>query len=451
MNILAFRKSKKIEPSAAEHLVVGLDARADFVQKIAAQTASVGKEAAALNGVIDDTVTANTARVAEFEQLASGIHQLVTANSSIGEAVAQSQSSATLARETVERVGLGVEGAITTLRAVAKAAEDITLIATQTRLVAFNASVEAKRAGEAGRGFGVVAEAVKDLAQKVEKSSKSIMGTVQELDQRIEALAAELRDTGSANANSRNSFHGAFSEVQARVASIAEAAQANGAQFAQVMESVGTMQRAMHKSTETLGLAKKNVDGFLGLSENMIELVAESGFETEDTPYIRAVMEAAAEISALFQAAVRDGTISMAQLFDVQYRPVAGSNPVQYMTHFVSLTDRLLPAIQERLLELTPKIVFSAAVDRNGFLPTHNKKFSQPQGRDPVWNAANCRNRRIFNDRTGLSAGRNQRPFLLQTYRRDMGGGNFVLMKDLSAPIVVDGKHWGGLRLAYQF
>ena len=49
------------------------------------------------------------------------------------------------------------------------------------------------------------------------------------------------------------------------------------------------------------------------------------------------------------------------------------------------------------------------------------------------------------------AAGRNERRFLLQTYRRDMGGGQRVLMKDLSAPITVQGRHWGGLRLAYSF
>ena len=32
-----------------------------------------------------------------------------------------------------------------------------------------------------------------------------------------------------------------------------------------------------------------------------------------------------------------------------------------------------------------------------------------------------------------------------------MGGGNFVVMKEVAAPIVVDGRHWGGLRLAYRF
>lgn len=121
------------------------------------------------------------------------------------------------------------------------------------------------------------------------------------------------------------------------------------------------------------------------------------------------------------------------------------------MAPFTALTDRLLPDVQEPALELDPRIVFCAAVDRNGYLPTHNLKYSHPQGDDPVWNAANCRNRRIFDDRVGLRAGQSKDPFLIQVYRRDMGGGNFALMKDLSAPISVRGRHWGGLRLAYRF
>lgn len=92
--------------------------------------------------------------------------------------------------------------------------------------------------------------------------------------------------------------------------------------------------------------------------------------------------------------------------------------------------------------------VFCAPTDVNGYLPTHNSKFSKTQGADPVWNAANCRNRRMFNDRVGLGAGKNRKPFLVQTYMRDMGD-TFVPMVDVSAPILVKDRHWGGLRLAY--
>ena len=103
------------------------------------------------------------------------------------------------------------------------------------------------------------------------------------------------------------------------------------------------------------------------------------------------------------------------------------------------------------MLSLSPKVVFCIAADRNGYIATHNKKYCHPQRGDVAWDTANSRYRRVFNDRTGLASARNQRPFLLQTYRRDMGGGNFVVMKEAAAPITVAGRHWGGLRLAFHF
>ena len=66
-----------------------------------------------------------------------------------------------------------------------------------------------------------------------------------------------------------------------------------------------------------------------------------------------------------------------------------------------------------------------------------------------MWNAANSRHRRIFNDKTGLASARNHKPFLIQTYRRNMGDGQSQVMAEVSAPIVVGGQHWGGLRLGY--
>jgi methyl-accepting chemotaxis protein len=87
--------------------------------------------------------------------------------------------------------------------------------------------------------------------------------------------------------------------------------------------------------------------------------------------------------------------------------------------------------------------------DRNGYAPTHNTKFSQPQGKDPVWNAAHCRNRRIFSDPTGMAAARNMEKLWPQVYRRDMGGGNITVMMDVSSPINCKGRHWGAIRLGY--
>jgi methyl-accepting chemotaxis protein len=65
-----------------------------------------------------------------------------------------------------------------------------------------------------------------------------------------------------------------------------------------------------------------------------------------------------------------------------------------------------------------------------------------------LWNTANCRNRRIFEDRAGLASGRVVRPYLIQNYPRNMGDRT-VMMWEIDAPIRVFGKHWGGLRTAY--
>ena len=167
--------------------------------------------------------------------------------------------------------------------------------------------------------------------------------------------------------------------------------------------------------------------------------------------FIEAAQRTAALIGKRFEQALARGEITEAALFDAHYAPIAGSDPQQFMTQFTAFTDRVLPELQEPILALDERVAFCAAVDIRGYLPTHNRKFSQPQRQgDTVWNAANCRNRRLFNDRTGLAAATHTKPFLVQTYRRDMGGGAFAMMKDASAPIFVHGRHWGGLRLAYK-
>jgi len=95
--------------------------------------------------------------------------------------------------------------------------------------------------------------------------------------------------------------------------------------------------------------------------------------------------------------------------------------------------------------------VFCAAVDRNGYLPTHNQCYSKPQRpNDPIWNMANARNRRIFDDRAGLLAAHNKMPGFVQTYERDMGGGVVVFLKEIDSPIIIADRLWGNLRLSYK-
>ncbi|HUN93501.1 MAG TPA: methyl-accepting chemotaxis protein [Burkholderiaceae bacterium] len=421
-----------------------------IMRDLALQATGLAREAAEIRGSVEDVAAVARAEVDAFERLGGEIGEMIDANAAIAASVAASKLSAQAAHAAVERVAADVTGALDSLRAVAEVADEITRIALQTRLVAFNAAVEAKHAGEAGRGFAVVAEAVKDLSQKVEASSKTIGRTVLQLDQRIGELARNIRESGVLG-DGQPTFHRAFGDVVDATAAIGAATERNQEKCGATRASLDDLQRQVDGTRRALEDARNRTESFLSASEFLIQMSADCGASTADSPFIDKVVAAAAEVSQLFERAVADGAISLEDLFDTDYRPVSGTQPQQHMTKFVALTDRVLPPIQEAMLSFSDKVVFCAAVDRNGYLPTHNRKFSKTPGADPVWNAANCRNRRIFNDRTGLAAGQNQHRFLLQTYRRDMGGGTYKLMKDISAPIQVQGRHWGGLRIGYAY
>jgi len=176
-----------------------------------------------------------------------------------------------------------------------------------------------------------------------------------------------------------------------------------------------------------------------------------ASIRAENQEFVDRAVDAAAMIAVTLEQAVRDGKLTRDALFDADYVPIEGTNPQQFRTRSLDVLESLLPAIQEPLLAGDKRMVFCAAVDRNGYLPVHNRIYSKPQkADDAAWNTANCRNRRIFDDRAGLCAARSVRPFLIQSYPRDMGNGLVIMMREIDAPVRVFGKHWGGFRTAYK-
>ncbi|MEA2880078.1 MAG: methyl-accepting chemotaxis protein [Hyphomicrobiales bacterium] len=176
-----------------------------------------------------------------------------------------------------------------------------------------------------------------------------------------------------------------------------------------------------------------------------------AAIRAENQEFVDRAVDAAAMVSMAFEEAVSAGTLTREALFDTEYVPIDGSDPIQFRTRSLDVLEGLLPDIQEPLLADDKRMIFCAAVDRNGYLPVHNTIYSRPQKPGELaWNTANCRNRRIFDDRAGLSAARNVRPYLIQSYARDMGNGVVIMMREIDAPVRVFGKHWGGFRTAYK-
>ena len=344
---------------------------------------------------------------------------------------------------------------------VAAANAQIADIAVHVNILAINARIEAARAGDAGRGFAVVADAIKELSQKTSRAAETVTDQTTHLTQTFHALHTESQDVATdarAIMSAATATDDALMDIARSIRSSTEQTAVIARQAAQLDQAARDFVPAFDRLSELASQTGKGVSqaterstALIGRSESIVQAAALLGGTTNDTPFITFVQNAAKEISALWEKAIATGRITMTDLFDQSYNPIAGTDPQQFRTRHTTFTDQTLPAIQEPAMDIDPRVVFCAAVDQHGYLPTHNAKFSQPLSDDPIWNATHCRNRRIFDDRVGLKSGRSTAPFLLQVYRRDMGGGKFVMMKDVSAPIRVSGRHWGGLRLGYTF
>jgi methyl-accepting chemotaxis protein len=214
------------------------------------------------------------------------------------------------------------------------------------------------------------------------------------------------------------------------------------------LHSIGALKIRVSEITKAGAVAQ-----FEAPSAQLVETIEDRlwSIREENIEAITGALEAGSSLTRMFEDAVATGAVSMEDMFDTNYVEIGGTNPVQYRTKFLDWADRALPALQEAFLAKDKRMAFCAVVDRNGYLPVHNKIYSHPQRPgDVAWNTANSRNRRIFNDPAGLAAARNQRSYLIQSYARDMGGGNTVMMREIDVPIRIRGRHWGGFRTAYK-
>jgi len=435
------------------------------------------KEAKRVAGGSNQQHSAAEATMHAMEEMNVGINQ-VAENAELTAANAHAARELSMkgadivdrASTEIERIARSVEQSAQVVAALGERSQAISGIvrtihdiADQTNLLALNAAIEAARAGEQGRGFAVVADEVRKLAERTTAATAEIGAMIGAIQSETQTAIHSIRQ-GSAQARSGadlarqaaaslQQINSGAQETMEKIEAIASAIQqqsANGQNITghvqdilkMAVENNATAGRTLQEAgrLDTLALNLKEVGNVFKLGERGEQAMAVHG----RMPAI--AQKAAKDIGRLLEEAVKGGQIRLDDLFDHNYVPIPNTRPQKFTSKFDSLTDRIFPPVQEPILEGIAEVAYAGAVDLNGYFPTHNKRFSQPLTGDEKVDFVNNRTKRIFNDPVGKKCGAHEQAFLLQTYRRDTG----EVMHDLSAPIYVQGRHWGGFRLGYR-
>jgi methyl-accepting chemotaxis protein len=361
--------------------------------------------------------------------------------------------------ELVVQLGERMAGFASAMNQVQTVSSTIETIARKTNMLALNATIEAARAGDAGRSFAVVAAEVKKLAHDTRAATSQIASTIGELTREAGAVTTEIK-SGVERSRAAQSGFGQISDTVREVSEIVGMVDRQTEGIAHSTSMIQTsVDRVKAGLTEFAGDARDNGTELMSaqkrlahlemLSNTMLDTLANSGAEIDDTPFILKAQEACRQIQAAVERAIDAGEIDLEDVFDTNYRIVEGSNPVQYDTRFNDASDQHVRPILDRVKISDGRIIGSAIGDMNGYLPTHLSERSHPQGPDPVWNDAHCRNKRILIDDTTRNALASNRPATLGTYRMELGEKR-IPVKNVFVPLWIKGRRWGNYELAYR-
>ena len=359
----------------------------------------------------------------------------------------------------VETLSNHVTGFAAAMDQVKRCSLNIGDIAETTNILALNATIEAARAGEAGRTFAIVASEVKKLANDTRVATDEISQTIDALASEAEQVIVQIESGAKSSDDARSSIariedtiHGVarmFDEVDRQNDQIAQATDTISDHVASVKGVLEAFDEAAIENEGKLEAAHTRMEGLEMTANTMFDCIVQAGLSPADSLMVEKAMLAAEEVAQVAEKGLADGSLTMDALFDQNYRPIEGSNPPRYRTRLMDWAHEHWRPILDRTTESDKRITATACTDMKGYLPTHLTEHSRTPTGDLAYDTKHCRNGRILFDPIDQKAKRSNAPYMMAVYRQEGDGKVYRVVRNVYVPLVIGGKRWGDLELAY--
>ena len=448
-------------PEACGKVTVGCSDVAGIVQAVLDSSGVLRAEHVELQGTVRE-LEADQRKVAEASDEARILSARAIERLNMGTTQIQSSlQQITNLLDLVETLATHVTGFAAAMDQVKRCSQDIEQIAETTNILALNATIEAMRAGEAGRTFAVVANEVKTLAGETRKAADEISEVIETLGSEASTVIERIE----AGAKASNEAKSSVASIDATISGVSQLVEEVDQQNDQITRATGMMtehvdrvsnvlesyDRAANENEQRLETAHERIEELELTASEMFDRIVKAGLSPQDSDMVQQAQEFAREITQRAEEAIENGSLRMEQLFDQDYRLVPGTNPELYRTSLSDWADTNWRPVNDKVVAQGGGIMMCSQADLNGFLPTHLSDRSRKPTGDLAHDTKYCRNGRIMVANTDLLARASSGPYTMAVYRQEGDGKNYMVVRNVYVPIVVNGRRWGDFELAYSF